>query len=991
MLSVQDAIVRLTSFWMGQGCVLGQPYNSEVGAGTLNPGTFLRVLGPEPWRTVYVEPSVRPDDSRYGDNPNRMQTHTQVQVILKPDPGDPQELYLQSLKALGIDTRSHDVRFVEDNWESPALGAWGLGWEVWLDGLEITQFTYFQQAGGLTLDPSAVEITYGLERILMALQGVRHFKELAFTDSVSYGEIQGEAELEMSTYYLDEADVEANRQLFAIYEAEAQRMIERGLPLPAHNYVLKCSHAFNVLDSRGAVGATERARAFARMRGLAHDVAVSWVKRREELGFPLGEWQLPESPVVEMPAGGPGEPATLLLEIGSEELPPREVDAGIAQLGDAVRAALTEARLAHGSVEASGTPRRLVVTVDGVAPRQPDRELSVRGPRADVAFGPDGTPTPAAAGFARKQGLDVDDLSRRDDGGATYVYAERSEPGRPAVEVLAEALSDVVASLRFGRTMRWGAGRIAYPRPLRWITAMLGDTVIPFAHGTVVADRRTSLLRDDPSPVVELDTAGRHRDVVAERGIVVDVVARRAMVVAEAQRVTSEVGAVVDVDGEASLVDEITNLVEVPVAILGRFEEEFLDLPPEVLTVVMRKHQRYLPVWAPTGELLPYFVAIANGPVDADVVRAGNEAVLRARYADAAFFFNRDVPTRLTDVRPKLAALVFEERAGSMLDRAERTGHVAGWLADAVDLAAEDRAVLERAGFLAKADLATEMVVEMSSLAGQMGRIYAVRQGESPAVADAIFDHVLPRFAGDRLPGSLPGALLAMADRADVLVALFAVGAQPTGSADPYGLRRAALGLVQVQTQWKVAVDLRDLFAAAAKVQPNDIGSGVLDELQEFVARRLEQRLVDDGHPVDVVRAALRRAHRPDLVATSVAELRDLVGSESFRAVAAATNRCARIAAKADDGDVDRALLDEPVEVALWTAYRSVASGLPAEPSLTEFVDRYQPLIEPVDLFFEDVLVMADDPAVRTNRLRVLRHVAQLGEDLLAWGELAET
>ncbi len=253
MLTMQDALARLDGYWTGRGCLRVQPMNTEVGAGTLNPATFLRVLGPEPWRVAYVEPSVRPDDARYGENPNRIQCHTQYQVVLKPEPGDAQQLYLGSLEALGIDIRAHDVRFVEDNWASPALGAWGLGWEVWLDGLEITQFTYFQQAGGVDLDPVSVEITYGVERILMALQGVRHFKDIGYAPGVSYGEVFGQAEYEMSRYYLDDADVTANRALLETYAAEAQRMIDVGLPVPAYSFVLKCSHAFNVLDARGAV------------------------------------------------------------------------------------------------------------------------------------------------------------------------------------------------------------------------------------------------------------------------------------------------------------------------------------------------------------------------------------------------------------------------------------------------------------------------------------------------------------------------------------------------------------------------------------------------------------------------------------------------------------------------------------------------------------------------------------------------------------------
>ena len=265
-LTFEDAVFRLQEFWRGEGCLSWQPINIEVGAGTMNPATFLRVLGPGPWSVAYVEPSVRPDDSRYGDNPNRLQTHTQFQVILKPDTGLPMEQYLRSLIALGIDTRANDIRFVEDNWESPALGAWGLGWEVWLNGLEITQFTYFQQAGGIALDPISVEITYGLERILMALQRRTHFKEIAYSDKYTFGELFGRSEYEMSRYYLDEASIESTRRLFEEHAHEAQAMVEKELVVPAYRHLLAMSHAFNVLDARGAVGVTERA---ASSRGCA--------------------------------------------------------------------------------------------------------------------------------------------------------------------------------------------------------------------------------------------------------------------------------------------------------------------------------------------------------------------------------------------------------------------------------------------------------------------------------------------------------------------------------------------------------------------------------------------------------------------------------------------------------------------------------------------------------------------------------------------------
>jgi glycyl-tRNA synthetase len=285
-LDFQTIILTLQHYWAEQGCLIWQPYYTQVGAGTMNPATFLRVLGPEPWKVAYVEPSVRPDDGRYGENPNRFQQHYQFQVILKPDPGNPQELYLRSLEALGINPREHDIRFVEDNWESPALGAWGLGWEVWLDGQEITQFTYFQQAGGIQLDPVSVEITYGLERIAMALQGVSGFRTLRWNDTFTDGDINLQAEQEHSKYYFEIADVARLRQMYALFEAEAEAALANNLVLPAHDYILKCSHTFNVLDTRGAVGVTERQALFGRMRDLSHRVAEAYVAQRQNLEYP---------------------------------------------------------------------------------------------------------------------------------------------------------------------------------------------------------------------------------------------------------------------------------------------------------------------------------------------------------------------------------------------------------------------------------------------------------------------------------------------------------------------------------------------------------------------------------------------------------------------------------------------------------------------------------------------------------------------------------
>ena len=286
-MTFQELILALQNYWAQKGCVIQQPYDMEKGAGTFHPATFLRALGPEPWKVAYVEPSRRPTDGRYGENPNRLQHYYQFQVLLKPSPLEIQELYLDSLKSFGIDPKKHDIRFVEDDWESPTLGAWGLGWEVWLDGMEITQFTYFQQCGGIDLKPVSGELTYGIERIAMYIQGVDNVYDLEWTNGIKYGDIHHQTEVEFSHYNFEEADTDMLTKLFDMYERECKRLIEKELVFPAYDFVLKCSHSFNLLDARGAISVTERANYIGRVRNLSRLCAEGYVAQREKMGFPL--------------------------------------------------------------------------------------------------------------------------------------------------------------------------------------------------------------------------------------------------------------------------------------------------------------------------------------------------------------------------------------------------------------------------------------------------------------------------------------------------------------------------------------------------------------------------------------------------------------------------------------------------------------------------------------------------------------------------------
>jgi glycyl-tRNA synthetase len=756
---MQEAILRLQTYWSCRGCTLTQPFNVEVGAGTMNPSTILSVLGPEPWRVAYVEPSVRPDDSRYGQNPNRLQTHTQFQVILKPEPGDPQELYLGSLAALGIDACAHDVRFVEDNWAQPAIGAWGLGWEVWLDGLEITQFTYFQQVGGQNLDPVPVEITYGLERILMAIQQVGHFKDLLYAPGVSYGEVFGQSEYEMSRYYLDEADVDTTRTLLDAYSREAARMITHELPVPAHVFVLKSSHAFNILDARGAISTAERASWFATMRDQSCEVAALWTRLREQAGYPRGVHQPPE------PARAPLDPATLtsaagaslLLEIGTEELPPHVVDATITAVAAKAADLLSATALPHGTIRADATPRRIALRVNDIGEREPDTTQIRRGPRLAAAYDAEGNPTPGLAGFLKAQKAEVGDLVRVEVNGVEHVALEQARAGRTAATVLTEVCSQLVTGLRADQNMRWRDRGLTFSRPIRWLVALLGETVLPVTAGTLTAGRTTRVDRQAVRPLIEIGAAELYEQELTEAGIVLDVRRRRGEVLRQAGELAAAEGG--RLGNDEALVDEITNLVESPVGLLGRFDPKYLKLPQQILTTVMRKHQRYLPVFDVDGKLLSMFVAIANGICDPATTRAGNENVLRARFADAEFFWNADLLVSPAEFRTRLAALTFAEKVGTMADRADRIAAVAGELAGLIALPAAEAAALARAGQLAKFDLATHMVIELTSLAGAMAREYAAAAGESPEVATALWEMELPRHQADSLPTTTVGAL----------------------------------------------------------------------------------------------------------------------------------------------------------------------------------------------------------------------------------------
>lgn len=985
-LTLQGAILALERFWSENGCLLWQPYNQQVGAGTMNPATTLRVLGPEPWNVAYVEPSIRPDDGRYGKNPNRLQQHYQYQVILQPDPGAPQELYLHSLAVLGIDPALHDIRFVEDNWEQPAIGAWGLGWEVWLDGQEITQFTYFQQMGGVTLDPVAVEITYGLERILIALQRVKGFREIQWTDGITYGEVNLQGEEQHSHYYFEVADVGRLRSLYDLYQAEAATAMKAGLLLPAYDYALKCSHTFNVLDTRGAVGVTERARFFRDMRGLVRQVAEGYVEKRRELGFPLlAEDQTEEiaTSVPDLPQPS-ADPQTYLLEIGVEELPVGDLATALTQLREQVPELLAEQRLEHGEIHVWGTPRRLAVLIEELPPRQQPDESVVRGPSVRHAFDAEGNPTSAAQGFARGQGVAVSELERYDMEGGEYMVATVRREGRPLPDVLAEIAPAILDGLRFERSMRWrpGADSVTFSRPIRWLLSLLGSEKLPFAYAGLISGSETRVLRAAGGQPLDVPSTGVYAALLDEHRVVIDPVERRERIAVDAQRLAEGIGG--EIPDDAELLTEVANLVECPATFLGEFDPEFLQLPQPVLIAVMKKQQRYFPV-VKEGALLPYFVGVRNGATEnMELVIEGNEHVIRARFADASYFVRQDRERALPEFRAELGRLAFQQELGSMLEKSERIEKLTGKLAVLLGLDASESETALRAAHLAKADLATGMVVEMTALQGVMGREYAVAAGEPVEVAHAIEEHYWPLGSDGQLPNGLAGLTVGMADRLDSLIGLFAVGLAPTGTADPFGQRRAALGSVQLLLGRELDFDLHVGLRAAAALQPV-VADTAVEQAVDYIARRLRGVLREEGYRPDVVEAALAvQGCNPWRVQQAADQLSAWMVRADWQSTLDAFARCVRIIPNDEAAAVpDSNLFADAAEHGLWKVVQAAQSALAAgsgQPSVDDFLSAFSTTIPAINRFFDAVLVMEKDAAVRANRLALLRRVAAIAD-----------
>ncbi len=680
----------------------------------------------------------------------------------------------------------------------------------------------------------------------------------------------------------------------------------------------------------------------------------------------------------------------LLVEIGTEELPPKALRALMDAFGENLAAGLDDARLARGDVHSYASPRRLAVIVRKLAHAQRDRSVEQKGPPVKVAFDASGKPTAAATAFADKCGTSIDALDRVETDKGEWLVFNTVESGKPASELLPEIIERALAALPVPRRMRWGSSDAEFVRPVHWIVLLHGKNVIDAPVMGIAAGRESRGHRFHSTGPISIAAPGDYLDALEKEGFVIaDFERRREMVREGVEDAAEQVGGQV-VDGEA-LYDEVAALVEWPVPIVGAFDEVFLELPREVVVSTLTGHQRYFPVANADGQLLPHFVTVANiESKDPEQVIEGNERVIRPRLADAAFFWGSDRRKSLDERQETLRDVVYQRDLGSVFDKSQRVGRLAAWVAGQVG---SDVTTVERAATLAKCDLVTGMVGEFPDLQGTMGRYYAISDGEPDAVADAIAEQYLPRFAGDALPESSAGQVLAVADKLDTLAGVFSIDKKPSGNRDPFGLRRAALGVVRILIECGLDIDLKAMIERAVAEQPESkIGAEALcAELYGFIGDRTRGYFLDRDAGLGVETFEAVMARQPSSLVDfdrRLAAVQTFARLDQAESLAAANKRIANILRKAGDPAglaVTTGLLDVDAERALHGALenaRKKVGPMLEQRRYAEILNELANLRDPVDRFFDDVMVMAEDEAVRNNRLALLGELRALFLDV---------
>lgn len=679
----------------------------------------------------------------------------------------------------------------------------------------------------------------------------------------------------------------------------------------------------------------------------------------------------------------------LLIEIGVEELPARFIKPALDQFCNILSEKLINERITYGQVDSYCTPRRLAILINDVADKQPDITQEIKGPAKSISY-QEGQPTKAALGFARSQGVAAEELMIKKKNGNEYVFAKKSIKGKLSIEVLEQIIPQAITALGFPKNMRWGKSDLKFARPLRWIVALFNDQVINFVLENIKSGNKSFGHRQLSHGKITITHAGDYLENLRHGYVIADHKQRKLMISNQVHQLAKQVGGKVQEDED--LLDEVTNLVEYPTAFIGSFEPDYLQVPSEVLITTMKEHQRYFPVFNQENKLLPSFIGVRNGADNQlDSVISGNEKVLRARFADARFFFDEDRKKSLDRYVEGLKVVVYQEGLGTIYDKVNRITDIAKSLCKLLDLDIETKVVL-RTAHLAKADLVTNMVNEFPELQGVMGSTYALLSGEEQLVAAGIADHYKPRFANDDLPQSKTGIIVGIADKIDTLVGYFGLGKLPTGSHDPFALRRQALGIVEILLVNDISIGLGQLIDLACDSY-GSIFTSKLDEIKtallNFIAGRLRIVLLDKGYRYDSIDAVFAQGMIviPSIVA-KISALDQVRSEKEFNDIYTVYERCANLASKQVEININTELFTEKEHV-LYDMVQSLNNKMITLFNNGEYVSGLRLLAKlrkPVDQLFDSVMIMDKDIHVRQNRLSLLQKIVDLFNEYADFG-----
>lgn len=671
-----------------------------------------------------------------------------------------------------------------------------------------------------------------------------------------------------------------------------------------------------------------------------------------------------------------------LLEIGVEEIPARLVGDALEQLKTNTKNLLKDERINFDTINVYSTPRRLTLIIEGLIDKQEELKEIVRGPSKKIAFEEAGNPSRALLGFMRGQGVDLGAIYVEDYNGEEYVYANLIKRGRSIEEILSENLASLIKSITFPKSMKWGGKNIRFARPIRWIVSLLDDKIIPFQLEGIPVSNITKGHRFLGSSKIVINHVDNYTQLLRDNFVILDQEERKEIIKYGSERLAKEKGGNLQQDDQ--LLDEVANIVEYPTPIIGRIKEEHLSLPKDVIITPMKEHLRFFPVLDDKKRLLPYFITVRNGNEDhIETVIKGNEKVLGARLEDARFFYEDDMKEKLESYVDDLNNIVFQEKLGSLYDKTKRIQNLGSKIGSYLEVGEETEKNIDRAAYLSKADLTTKMVNEFAELQGKIGMEYALSSGENEIVSLAILEQYLPKFSGDELPTTTAGLVLSIADKIDTISGLFAIGIHPTGSQDPFGLRRQALGVINIILDKKLYLSINDMINSSLYIYVDVNGltfdyNKVKEEIIEFFNGRIRNMFMDMGIRYDIVDAVIG-ANSDDIYDMKIRanKLNEWLKRDGLTEILGGFNRVANLASKAISDEVQRDLLTAD-ELELYEAYNNIESKIKTAINKREYdkaLDYLMELTDPIDNFFDKVMVMVEDEAIKNNRLGLLKRI----------------